>query len=91
MDLAQGVCCTSRKADAGSTAKGDGALFAAGIYLGVVEGMAMSELVCVHEWSDFTIRGGVAPDLYEQRHCGRCQTYWRIDTPEPRVVLGRLE
>lgn len=40
------------------------------------------EVVCVHRWSEPMTVG---------RHCPWCETWWMHETPEPRVVVSRLE
>ena len=55
----------------------------------------MSEIVCVHRWTEKApfarhSKDGTNSDGW-WRHCLRCETTQYDNQPEPRVVIARVE
>lgn len=45
----------------------------------------MTDIICVHKWG-----AEIGVDL-PMRHCSMCKVFWSVGTPEPRIVLAKLD
>jgi hypothetical protein len=53
----------------------------------------MTEIECAHRWSFCTYHYALqgTKEAVEVKKCRGCDETWRVNEPEPRIVIGRFK